>query len=216
MLRDMSIKYKLSTAFGLIIGVIIVVLGLAYKNFSSLVQANGLDRHTMEVLIEINTITDSVLQVQSSTRGFMLTGEEKLTAPINAERQSIGKRIAHVRNLTSDNPNQQERLKRLEPMLEEWLKNVIEPLLEKRRELGRMGVSLANLLITVVRKPDGEGHAVLTVRTDKGDYVLDNLNDKVEAWDQTGYRFLKRQAIDNTGRWVSIRGGQQVLVGAVQ
>jgi predicted transglutaminase-like cysteine proteinase len=88
--------------------------------------------------------------------------------------------------------------------------------LEKRRDLYRMGMSLADLLITVVRKPDGEGHAVLTVRTDKGDYVLDNLTDKVKAWDETGYRFLKRQAIDNTGRWVSIRGGQQVLVGAVQ
>ncbi|MCZ8543976.1 transglutaminase-like cysteine peptidase [Mesorhizobium qingshengii] len=88
--------------------------------------------------------------------------------------------------------------------------------LEKRRELSRMSISLADLLITVVRKPDGEGHAVLTVRTDKGDYVLDNLTDKVKPWDQTGYRFLKRQAIDNTGRWVSIRGGQQVLVGAVQ
>lgn len=88
--------------------------------------------------------------------------------------------------------------------------------LEKRRQLSRMGVSLADLLITVVRKPDGEGHAVLTVRTDGGDYVLDNLTDKVKPWDQTGYRFLKRQAIDNTGRWVSIRGGQQVLVGSVQ
>ncbi|MER9689749.1 transglutaminase-like cysteine peptidase [Mesorhizobium sp. M0139] len=88
--------------------------------------------------------------------------------------------------------------------------------LEKRRQLSRSGVSLADLLITVVRKPDGEGHAVLTVRTDKGDYVLDNLTDKVKIWDATGYRFLKRQAIDNTGRWVSIRGGQQVLVGAVQ
>jgi predicted transglutaminase-like cysteine proteinase len=88
--------------------------------------------------------------------------------------------------------------------------------LEKRRDLNRMGISLANLLITVVRKPDGEGHAVLTVRTDKGDYVLDNLNDKVRPWNETGYRFLKRQAIDDTGRWVSIRGGQQVLVGAVQ
>ena len=51
--------------------------------------------------------------------------------------------------------------------------------LEKRRELNRLGMSLADLLITVVRKPDGEGHAVLTVRTDKGDYVLDNLTDKV-------------------------------------
>lgn len=88
--------------------------------------------------------------------------------------------------------------------------------LEKRRELSNMGISLADLLITVVRKPDGEGHSVLTVRTDKGDYILDNLNDKVKAWDTTGYRYLKRQAIDNTGRWVSIRDGQQVLVGAVQ
>ncbi len=88
--------------------------------------------------------------------------------------------------------------------------------LEKRRRLNRLGVSLADLLITVVRKPDGEGHAVLTVRTDKGDFVLDNLTDKVRAWDKTGYRFLKRQAIDNTGRWVSIRDGQPILVGSVQ
>lgn len=88
--------------------------------------------------------------------------------------------------------------------------------LEKRRELYRTGMSLADLLITVVRKPDGEGHAVLTVRTDKGDYILDNLTDRVKAWDATGYRFLKRQAIDNTGRWVSIRDGQAVLVGSVQ
>jgi predicted transglutaminase-like cysteine proteinase len=88
--------------------------------------------------------------------------------------------------------------------------------LEKRRRLNQLGISLADLLITVVRKPDGEGHAVLTVRTSKGDYILDNLTDKVRPWNQTGYRFLKRQAADNTGRWVSIRDGQAVLVGSVQ
>ena len=73
----------------------------------------------------------------------------------------------------------------------------------------RKGMSLSNLLITVVRKPDGEGHAVLTVRTDKGDFVLDNLTDAVRQWDATGYRFLKRQATDHTGRWVTIREGQR-------
>src|SRR5690606_28194465 len=86
----------------------------------------------------------------------------------------------------------------------------------KRRELAQAGIPLSSLLITVVRKPDGEGHAVLTVRTDRGDFILDNLTDKVRSWDRTGYRYLKRQAIDNTGRWVSIRDGQQVLVGSVQ
>ena len=70
-------------------------------------------------------------------------------------------------------------------------------------------MSLSDLLITVVRKPDGEGHAVLTVRTDKGDFVLDNLTDAVSQWDTTGYRFLKRQATDHTGRWVTIREGNE-------
>jgi predicted transglutaminase-like cysteine proteinase len=88
--------------------------------------------------------------------------------------------------------------------------------LEKRRTLTARGLSLSNLLITVVRKADGEGHAILTVRTDKGDFVLDNLNNVVRQWDNTGYRFLKRQASDHTGRWVSIREGQAPLVGSVQ
>jgi predicted transglutaminase-like cysteine proteinase len=88
--------------------------------------------------------------------------------------------------------------------------------LEKRRRLNADGVSLSELLITVVRKPDGEGHAVLTVRTDKGDFILDNLTNVVQPWNKTGYRFLKRQATDHTGRWVSIRGDSETLVGSVE
>jgi predicted transglutaminase-like cysteine proteinase len=85
----------------------------------------------------------------------------------------------------------------------------------KRKILNEKGISLSNLLITVVRKHDGEGHAVLTVRTDKGDFVLDNLNNTVKLWEHTGYRFLKRQAITHAGRWVAIRDEQTVLVGSV-
>lgn len=85
----------------------------------------------------------------------------------------------------------------------------------KRRLLSRSGISLSNLLITVVRKPDGEGHAVLTVRTDRGDYILDNLTDAVRGFEDTGYRFLKRQSTTDTGRWVSIRAGSSSLVGSV-
>ncbi len=87
--------------------------------------------------------------------------------------------------------------------------------LEKRRQLAAGGISLSNLLITVLRKPDGEGHAVLTVRTDRGDFILDNLNDEVRPWYETGYRFLKRQSATHTGRWVTLREEQNMLVGAV-
>lgn len=85
----------------------------------------------------------------------------------------------------------------------------------KRKRLMEKGFSPSDLLITVVRKPDGEGHAVLTVRTSQGDFVLDNLNDDAKLWTRTSYRFLKRQASFHTGRWVTIENGAEVLVGSV-
>lgn len=85
----------------------------------------------------------------------------------------------------------------------------------KRKRLIEKGFAPADLLMTVVRKPDGEGHAVLTVRTAKGDYILDNLEDDVKLWTATPYRFLKRQAAFNSGRWVTIENGADVMVGSV-
>lgn len=86
----------------------------------------------------------------------------------------------------------------------------------KRRELAEAGLPLSSLLITVLRKPDGEGHAVLTVRTDRGDFILDNLTDAVKNWQETDYTYLKRQAANHTGRWVSIETPSNLVVGAVK
>ncbi|RCS25079.1 transglutaminase [Phyllobacterium salinisoli] len=88
--------------------------------------------------------------------------------------------------------------------------------LEKRRELAQTGIRISDLLITVVRKRDGEGHAVLTVRTDRGDFVLDNLTDEVKNWQETNYTYLKRQAANYSGRWVSIEAPSNLLVGSVK
>ena len=86
----------------------------------------------------------------------------------------------------------------------------------KRHMLIERGFSEADVLITVVRKPDGEGHAVLTLRTADGDFILDNLVDEVKSWHDTPYRYLKRQASNNSGRWVTIENGSDVLVGSVR
>ena len=64
----------------------------------------------------------------------------------------------------------------------------------KRKMLIDAGWPREALLITVVRDKKGEGHAVLTVKTDKGEYILDNQNENVVAWTETGYRFVKRQS----------------------
>jgi predicted transglutaminase-like cysteine proteinase len=78
--------------------------------------------------------------------------------------------------------------------------------LEKRRRLIKAGFPIQTLLITVVRDHKGEGHAVLTVKTDRGDFVLDNQAGKILAWQETGYRFIKRQSDENPMLWVSLGG----------
>ena len=76
--------------------------------------------------------------------------------------------------------------------------------LAKRHRLMTMGFHASNLLITVVRQPNGEGHAVLTVRTDRGDFILDNLVGAIADWRDTPYTYLKRQSTRHAGRWETV------------
>ena len=77
---------------------------------------------------------------------------------------------------------------------------------EKRRRLLAQGWSSAALSLAVVLLPNGRGHLVLTVRTDSGDLVLDNLTDRLRTADQTDYTWVKRQSTIHPTLWVRIAG----------
>lgn len=87
----------------------------------------------------------------------------------------------------------------------------------KQYMLERQGYPRSALLISVVRQPNGDGHAVLTVRTNRGDLILDNLDDRVLDWTETPYRYLKRQSERDSSRWVAINDSRDMLlVGSVR
>lgn len=74
----------------------------------------------------------------------------------------------------------------------------------KRKALIARGWPENALLITVVRDEKGDGHAVLTAVTDKGDMILDNQNPQVLPWWRTPYLYVKRQSGLNAARWEMI------------
>ena len=74
----------------------------------------------------------------------------------------------------------------------------------KRKMLMTAGWPREALLITVVRDKKDDGHAVLMVKTDKGDFVLDNQSEGVVLWSDTGYRFVKRQSQSDPNILVSL------------
>lgn len=87
--------------------------------------------------------------------------------------------------------------------------------LMKRAELMARGWPASALLVTVVRQRNGDGHAVLTVRTDRGDYILDNLNGRILPWNETEYSYLKRVSAAHSGQWETIVDSR-TLVGATR
>ena len=77
----------------------------------------------------------------------------------------------------------------------------------KRRLLVEARLPRRAMRMTVVADEEGQGHAVLMVRTDRGDFILDNKRNEVLPWQGTGYRYVKREGSDRT-EWVWV--GEQV------
>ncbi|MBI2610330.1 transglutaminase-like cysteine peptidase [Candidatus Kaiserbacteria bacterium] len=74
----------------------------------------------------------------------------------------------------------------------------------KRWKLAQAGWPLDALLITVVLDKENTGHAVLTVVTDMGEFILDIKEPDIRLWSETGYRFKKRQSQTDPNVWVAI------------
>lgn len=74
----------------------------------------------------------------------------------------------------------------------------------KQRYLEALGLPRSALLLTVVLDDRKDGHAVLTLATSEGDFILDNRRDGVRRWSDTDYTFLKRQSQADPRDWVAL------------
>lgn len=87
----------------------------------------------------------------------------------------------------------------------------------KRHALLRAGLPASALLLAAVQTSAGEGHLVLLVRTDRGDYVLDNLSSQVRPAHATGYAWTKVQSASNPLYWheaQAVRSGSTLTLAA--
>jgi predicted transglutaminase-like cysteine proteinase len=84
--------------------------------------------------------------------------------------------------------------------------------LAKRRQLIQDGWPASTVLMAVAKDKDGEGHAVLMVRTDRGDLILDNQDSTVRDWKDSPYHFLKRQSQANAADWVGITDPRPMVI----
>jgi predicted transglutaminase-like cysteine proteinase len=74
----------------------------------------------------------------------------------------------------------------------------------KRSLLADLGIPRRAMRITVVLDSEQRGHAVLMIKTDRGDFILDNLTHKVLSWEETTYVYLRQEGQNNPQEWVNL------------
>lgn len=96
---------------------LLVVLGVGWVSLDTtarLSEAARWSEHSHQVQNRLGKLLSAVQDIETGQRGFVITGDEKFLEPYEDGRQAMETVIADIRRMTSDNPEQQRNLDRVE------------------------------------------------------------------------------------------------------
>src|SRR5580698_10126447 len=163
-------------AFGSAIAVLLVVGAISYRGIAVSGAADIWVRHSQEVIENLQNLRLEMQRVQSSSLGFVLTGDE------NAQRnnQDAARRAEQIetnlRNLTVDNPTQQRSI------------TTVVRLADQRIQSAQSVINL--------RLSKGEEAAADSVRAADGERIMGEFKEAVQQMEQEEQRLLALRDAD--------------------
>lgn len=130
------IRTKVNLAFALAVGVLLAIAAASYQSVTSLAETGQWIGHTHDVLAAIDAVASAATTAEAGTRGYALTGEERFLEAYLAGARSAEASLAALRRLTADNPPEQGRVDRLEPLLRERLARLAGTVAIRREQGG--------------------------------------------------------------------------------
>ena len=143
-LQNLSIGRRLSLAFASVIGIFLIVCGTALHTAGNLAEADDWNTHTYEVLATGEGMLVSMINMETGTRGYLLSGEERFLEPWNAGLKGFDKAWTEAKKLTSDNQSQQKRLGDIKASHQEF-KGVAESMFAFRKDVTAGTKNVADL-----------------------------------------------------------------------
>jgi signal transduction histidine kinase/CheY-like chemotaxis protein len=103
----------MAVGFGLVV-VAAIAVGLIFVRSQ---EADALVDHTFEVQSTAQTLLSQIQAAENGQRGFLITGDNDYLKRFDGARARVPELVARLRRLTPDNPEQQARLNKLEPLI---------------------------------------------------------------------------------------------------
>ncbi|MDB5818230.1 MAG: chemotaxis protein CheY, partial [Rhizobacter sp.] len=89
--------------------------------------------HTQRVLSGANQLTTLTADLETGTRGFLLTGDESFLAPYNVGKPKLVAQMDMLIREVADNPPQVDRLRRIQQLQLQW-DTIADRLIQARRQ----------------------------------------------------------------------------------
>jgi len=156
-----SIGTKIGAGYALALAMLVVLGVVSYRNTTGFIEATQMKVHSYQVLDNLNQVLSALQDAETGQRGYIIVGEDRYLEPYQAGTTAVNKALQNLRQLTADNPGQQQRLDALEPLI---------------------AAKFAELKETIdLRKSKGFDAALQVVQTDKGKKIMDDIRTVLAA-----------------------------------
>jgi len=154
-----ALPARTQAGFALAVFAICAIAFLSYRSLGWRAQGVRMVAHTLEVSRDLDGLLSTYKDAETGQRGYLLTGATRYLEPYEAAVGAIAERLARLRQMTSDNPRQLERLDTL---------------------LGFSNEKLAELKQTIdLRRAGRPAEALAVVETDRGRHAMDGIRDTI-------------------------------------
>ncbi len=169
LLNRWKIRTQISVGFTLGLAVFTMIGIIIYGGTQQLTFTARQEKHTYQVLGELEEILSLVKDAETGQRGYLLTGDNRYLEPYNQARALLQAKMEEFRRLVVDNPSQQVYVQTLEPVLAQ---------------------KLAELDTTIrLRQTQGLDASLKVVQTDEGKRLMDQIRSLISRM-KTGERDL--------------------------
>ena len=128
-LANISVQAKLVLAYGLVLAMFTFTCLMVYENSTELTDSRSLVRHTYTVIAHLNELKIAMLQQRIDL--VTATREPAYLAHYEVARQAFQHNFEDAKQLTIDNPSQQQRLDLVEATMNGWYNSIAQPLVAR-------------------------------------------------------------------------------------
>ena len=177
----MNQPHALYRSFGLLLALLLFLVGLSLYNFRLLGQAGAYSTRSYQTLLESEALMQSLLNMETGVRGYLVTGDDQFLDPYNKGRADYQLHLGNVTELMKSSPEQIVRLQELDRLQHKWLDTMIVPAIAQRHDAATMqeGLAAASEQALDRKATMDDMRDVITRIEDQEETSLDAINEQL-------------------------------------